>query len=491
MRRNRLVIIGVGRIGRELLKRLSREFEITCIEIDPGRRESALELRGEETRVVTGDATSRLVLEEAGVDEADVVIITTTTEKVNVEIARLLKEHFSVKRVISVGITQEDVEALRHLGVEVENIYTASATGIRNRIEQKSRVAHAIGLGKNEILEVEVHPYSRLANKPLGSLAPLRWRIGIIYRDDNIVLPRRDTVLKPRDRVVILGDPAVLKTVSEILTFSFERFPLEYGATAVALLCGSEDETFFKETDYLLSVFPLDKVVFVYTKKALPRSALFEKFIEEGSFKKIERVETVLSPLNAVGELLSDRGGEIGLVVVSRDAVPSFPSFLDFGRRSFIGRAASLAPCPILVAGGTFPYEKLVVPCVEGVDVQRAMDTAFEISSVLNSEITAMVVEPSRYISTDEEVRNFEEMRKNISDMALVYKSSVNVPVLKGNPVKAVTGRLRDYSLVVVDTGGWKRRRWFSFLLNPDVVWHIVGRAPVSTLLIPPLEETL
>ncbi len=487
MKRNRLVIIGLGRIGQELLKKLPRDFEITCIDLNPDLQERAKKLKGDEIRFISGDATSRLVLEDAGVEDADVVIITTTTEKVNVEVARLLKEHFCTKRVISVGVTQENVEALERLGVEVENIYTASATGIRNRIEQRSRAAHAIGLGKNEILEVEVHPNSRLANKPIGALAPIRWRIGIIYRDGNIIMPRKDRVLKPRDRVIILGDPAVLKTVSEILTFSFQRFPLEYGSTAVACLSGKEDEGFFSELEYLFSVFPLDKIIFIYTRKAAARSGRLKEFIKKDGFKNIEERETVLSPYNAIQSVISEERGEYGLIVLSRDMLVS----PDFRKRTFLNSLALNAVCPILLATGTFPYRNVVVPCVEGIDVQRVMDTAFEISSSLNNEITALLVEPSSYISTEEEVKAFEEMKKNISDMALVYKSSVKAPVLKGNPVKAVVGVLNDYDLLIVDTGGWKNRRWFSLMLNPDVVWHIVNRSPISTLLIPPVEESL
>ncbi len=487
MKRNRLVIIGLGRIGQELLRKLPGDFEITCIDLNPALQERAKKLKGDEVRFIAGDATSRLVLEDAGVGDADVVIITITTEKVNVEVARLLKEHFSTKRVISVGVTQENIEALEGLGVEVENIYTASATGIRNRIERRSRAAHAIGLGKNEILEVEVHPNSRLANKPIGALAPIRWRIGVIYRDGNIIMPRKDRVLKPRDRVIILGDPAVLKTVSEILTFSFQRFPLEYGSTAVAYLSGKEDEGFFNELEYLFSVFPLNKIIFIHAKKAAVRSGRFREFIKEDSFKNIEERETVLSPYNAIQSVISEERGEYGLIVMSKD-LPVSP---DFRKRSFLNSLASIAVCPILLVAGTFPYEKMVVPCVEGIDVQRVMDTAFEISSSLNNEITALLVEPSGYISTEEEVKEFEEMKKNISDMALVYKSSVKAPVLKGNPVKAVAGVLKDYDLLIVDTASWKKRRWFSLMLNPDVVWHIVNRAPISTLLIPPIEESL
>jgi len=203
MKKNRFIIIGLGGIGQELLKRLSKDFEITSIDLKKESEEIAKKIRPS-CRVITGDATSRLILDDAGVNDADGIIITTTDERVNIEVARILKKHFNPRRVIAVASTQKGIETLESTGVEVENIFTASATVIRNRLEQTTRTAHAIGLGKDEIMEVEIHPYSRLANRPLRTLTPIRWRIGIIYRDENIIIPSRETILKPKDRLSYL-----------------------------------------------------------------------------------------------------------------------------------------------------------------------------------------------------------------------------------------------------------------------------------------------
>ena len=147
MKRNKYIIIGLGSIGLELLRKISRDIDLVCIELNFELEETAKKIR-EDCTFFSGDATSRLVLEKAGVSEADGVIITTTTEKVNIEAARILKEHFDAKRVIAIGTTTSEIEALENLGVEVESISTASAIAIRNRLAHASRAAHAIGLGK-------------------------------------------------------------------------------------------------------------------------------------------------------------------------------------------------------------------------------------------------------------------------------------------------------------------------------------------------------
>jgi len=76
MKKNKISIIGLGNIGIEIIKRLSREFEIFCIDLTPDPADILSTIR-KDARFVQGDATSRLVLEEAGVGDSDVVIITT------------------------------------------------------------------------------------------------------------------------------------------------------------------------------------------------------------------------------------------------------------------------------------------------------------------------------------------------------------------------------------------------------------------------------
>ena len=488
MKSNRFVIIGVGNVGRDLLGKLSKEYEVLCIDTAPDAEEKARKIR-KDARVLQADATSRLVLEEADVDDASAVLITTTTEKVNIEVASVLRNNFQPRRIISVGITTQGIKRLEELGVEVVNIFVTTASTFQYMLEQKTKAAHSIGLDKNEILEVEVHPNSRLANKRLGALAPIRWRIGIIYREGHIIVPHRDTVLKPKDRVVILGDPATLKTVSEILTFNFEKFPLEYGAKVMVYLSGTEGEDFFGEVEYLFSAFPLQKAIFLYSAAARARGSELADFIRSDRLEQFEEKSSDLAVFNAIESVMKENGGDYGFIVLSREAVDRL--MLPAGKKRFLQRLSSLAACPILLASGSAPYEKIATPCVEESLSQHALETALEISSSLNYEVSALLVQPSKYIASDEDTTEFSTIKKNISEMSLMYRVNVKTPILQGNPIKAVLKVLQEYNLLVVDTGEWKKQQWFSALLDPDVVWHIVKGARISTLILPPVEESL
>ncbi|MBF0566925.1 MAG: TrkA family potassium uptake protein [Nitrospirae bacterium] len=493
MKRNKLVIVGLGAIGWALLKSLSREYEITCIDVDKNSVEVAGSLFGDRARVIVGDATSRLVLEKAVEGGADTVIITTTKEVVNIEVARVLHDHFSVKRVISVGIDKENIGRLKELGVETENIFSASATGLRNKIESRSREAHGIGLGKKEILECEVHPNSRLVNKKVSLIAPYSCRIGIVYRDGNIVIPDGDTILKARDKVVMLGEPQSVKIVSDLLTFSSRHFPLEYGSTLLAYLSGKEKEGFFDELSYLMSIFPLAKTVIVYSNKPqeVPgREDYFDAFMRKTGFTGIEAKQA--SP-DVLANIISGMKDKPGIVAISKRSFidPVSPFYLDSSRNRFLHVLSTLTACPLLLSMETFPYNKLVTPAIGGINLRSAIETAFAISSSIDTEISAVTVEPSRYISSGEEFVDFGSMKTTISGMSHIYKACINSIVVKGNPVKAILGELANHNLLLIDTGGWKQQGLIASILEPNVLSRVILKSPVSVLVTPPVEETL
>jgi hypothetical protein len=130
------------------------------------------------------------------------------------------------------------------------------------------------------------------------------------------------------------------------------------------------------------------------------------------------------------------------------------------------------------------------VPCIKEIDVTHVMENVFEMAAVMHNQITALMVKPSQYIESEGALDEFSLLKKNITGLSNIYKLGVNISVLHGNPVKAVFERLKDYSLLLVDTSGWKRQGWFSSFLNPDVVWKIICQSPISTLIIPEAEET-
>ncbi|BCR03485.1 potassium uptake protein TrkA [Desulfuromonas versatilis] len=491
MATGKVLIIGLGSIGLQLIRHLSRDFSLVCIDTSDLSLETARQLRGEGITTILGDATSRLVLEEAGAAEADTVIISTTTEKVNIEVARVLHEHFEVPRVVSIGITQKGIATLESLDVEVESIFNISATGIRNRLEAKTKTVHGIGLGKNEILEVEVHPNSRLVNKRLAALRSKSWRVGIIYREGNIIVPQGETSLRGKDKVVILGDPMVLKTVAEMLTFRFAHFPLEYGDTLVACFPNGTDESYLEEIGYLLSVYPLSRAMFVAARKTPELEEKLKQIAAAHSLKQYDILEATGRPfLAGLASLVKEQVRRPALLVLPKEAIEAhaFSALRKHRGKDHLVQLSTGLICPVMLAAGSFPYERVAVPCLSSPGLQRSLETTLEMSAAINYEIDALFVALSRYISSEEQAADREKMEKTVSDLRLIYKSKIREVDLTGNPITAVTGALSEHNLLVSEMASWRDSGWLASLLQPDVGWSIVRQAPVSTLLIPPVD---
>lgn len=489
----RFVLIGAGNVGLPLVAMLSRDINLLCIDLSEESLAQVRQQRGSSGVVtIRGDATSRLVLEEAGIGEADTVVIATTSERVNVEVARLIAAHFRVQRVIALGITHKGIAELEKYGAEVESIFAVSATGLRNRLELKTKTVHGIGVGKNEILEVEVHPHSRLTNKPLASLRPRRWRVGLIYREGNIIVPSGETTLKPRDRVIILGDPQALVTIAEILSFRFEAFPLEYGDTFVIFLRGQEGEAYLEEAGYLLKTFPLTRTLIIHTPAAASLAERLRSATDDGGMT-VERFESVLAPSEAFATSLKRFSCRPGLAMLPHPgAIGSFFSFVsERAEKHLLLDLVREAGCPLLLARGTFPYSRTAVPGVSDSTLQHTLESALEISSTLAFTVTALFPTLLSYIATEEEVREFERMKKTVPDLGLLYKQNIATRMVAGNPIHALAAALKEHDLLVASTAEWQLSGFFRRVFRPDVGWHLVRRSPVSTLLIPGTETAI
>ena len=97
----RVLVIGGGRIGAALARRLTAsEHLVTVVEPDPERaRELAVLLPGVE--VVAGDGTEVAVLERAGIHDVEVVAAVTGDDPCNLAVTALARHGFAVPRTIA------------------------------------------------------------------------------------------------------------------------------------------------------------------------------------------------------------------------------------------------------------------------------------------------------------------------------------------------------------------------------------------------------
>ena len=95
----KILICGAGRIADELLKRFSENWDTTLID----KNENNLGLFSKRfpslNRIVIGDASSPVVLDEAGLEQQDYVVTLTPDDRVNLAIVTFAREK-KVKNVL-------------------------------------------------------------------------------------------------------------------------------------------------------------------------------------------------------------------------------------------------------------------------------------------------------------------------------------------------------------------------------------------------------
>ena len=158
----RLLLVGGGRVGRELLQRSLPYWRVVLVdksaEVLEQIRKSVnkVDTEAEACRLFQGDATSSIALEEADIEDADAVVVTTPDDRVNAEVCRIAVERYKKAKVVSL-VNQEDARDL-FPAASVEFIHRNQhlASLLENKLHHGSAQSVPYGTGEGQIIEAEV-----------------------------------------------------------------------------------------------------------------------------------------------------------------------------------------------------------------------------------------------------------------------------------------------------------------------------------------------
>lgn len=225
----RIIIIGGGNIGLFLAEHLEYEepdVKVKLIELNRDRAELVAS-RLERATVINGNALSQEILDEANVAVSETAIAVSNDDEVNI-LASLLAKRFGCQRVVAlVNNTVSYSPLISSLGIDVAvNPREITVSGILQHI-RKGRIlsAHSICKGKAEIIEAEAVELSPVVGKTISELSfPHGIVVGVILRNDTVILPTPDTILQANDRIVILSKASLVKKVESVFSVKFEFF---------------------------------------------------------------------------------------------------------------------------------------------------------------------------------------------------------------------------------------------------------------------------
>jgi Trk K+ transport system NAD-binding subunit len=130
----RVIIVGGGKVGRDLATRLdARGEDVVIIE----QNEEIVEIaRKERFSVHIGNGADRNVLQAAGVEKASKVVATTGDDDVNLLVAQLASSSFDTEQVIARVNQPDNEDAFAQLDVETISAPIATSWAIDNHIER-------------------------------------------------------------------------------------------------------------------------------------------------------------------------------------------------------------------------------------------------------------------------------------------------------------------------------------------------------------------
>lgn len=201
-----IMIIGAGKVGYFLAKRLSQDKHTVSI-IDKDKlvcEEIAKEL---EVLVINGDGCDPRILEEAGIERADVVAAVTGDDEDNLIVCQLAKERFNVRRTVGRVNNPDNEHAFSELGIDVP---VDSTKIIAKIIEEEASFSDFVNLmsfkrGKLAIVRLDLPEDSPVINKEVKDVElPPDSVLVSILRGEEVIVPKGNTVLLPGDDVIAL-----------------------------------------------------------------------------------------------------------------------------------------------------------------------------------------------------------------------------------------------------------------------------------------------
>ena len=169
--------------------------------------------------VFYGEPYKYFVLDEANVEDADIFIALGNVDADNYVACLLAKKVFNVKKCICTVNNPKNVDIYRELGIDsVVSSTQLLATSVLSESSLEDLI-RTMSLEDEKIVltEVIIKPTYSLVNKRIMDINfPKYGNISCIYRKPNVIIPNGQTIILPKDKLLIVTTPKYQK---EILAF--------------------------------------------------------------------------------------------------------------------------------------------------------------------------------------------------------------------------------------------------------------------------------
>ncbi len=285
-------------------------------------------------------------------------------------------------------------------------------------------IAQTIGLNEGEIMEVIVPFSSPYAFRHISSIPQIKWKIAAIYRDESLILPTNATMIRPRDRMLLVGKPQVLANVYKRVNGKQGSFPEPFGKNFYLYIDIDKDAKkvidYIEDTIYFLDKFEDKKLII---RVSNPNDFDIINKIKSYDNAKIRSYIT----FGAIdyGEVSSDiQNHDIGLIMVSNRVL----EMDNFARELYDYKKL------IYVFGKNkiSNIKEATIVKSDDRELEEISSIAFYIAETLNTTLSLREYDPQgEFAGSDSLVEHYETL-------AHVHNTKIDIIKQKQNPIKAI-----------------------------------------------------
>jgi trk system potassium uptake protein TrkA len=292
----KIVVIGAGQVGSTVVEALHDEHSVTVIDLD-GARVNAVAHRYDVTSI-EGNGATRSVLNDSGINHADLLIACSSRDEPNIIAAMLAKKLNPSIRTVVRATEIEYLEAWheRHLDVdlvvssEIETAYAVSRIlGV-----PAARQTDVFAEGQVQIVEfdVELDPGAgdhEVIGRPLRSARiPNDSKVASIIRGDAALVPRGDQSIEVGDRIIVIGSPRAAQEWSAIIAGDRPRLDdvVIYGAGRIGVAVAQQ----LIRQDIHVRIIESERDKAAHAAQKLPEARVFNATGLDPDFLERERI---------------------------------------------------------------------------------------------------------------------------------------------------------------------------------------------------------
>ncbi|MFA9517245.1 Trk system potassium transporter TrkA [Halopenitus sp. H-Gu1] len=236
-----VVIIGAGQVGESIAADLQHDHDVVIVENDAERADELT--YSLDVLTITADGSEVETLEEAGVDNADMVLATTDDDETNIVACSTAKalcnSAFTIARIKHTKYLRTWKREAGAFGIDLmvcTNLLTAESI-VRVVGLPAARDSDVFADGRVQMAEFEIDEESPIVDQTVEEADRFdSLTFAAILRDGDVEVPRGDACIQADDRVVVIGSPRSVQTFAR--TIAPEESPEE--SAEVVVIGGSE-----------------------------------------------------------------------------------------------------------------------------------------------------------------------------------------------------------------------------------------------------------